>query len=138
MADTTANKAVVQRLFDGLARADFDTMMACVSEEIVVHSPVPGEWSGADGFRQFLQVFLTGFPEQHTTVEDLLAEGDLVVARHTHHATHGGEFAGIPPTGRRVSVPGIEMFRIRDGRIAEFWHMDDLLLLMRELGAVPA
>jgi predicted ester cyclase len=71
-------------------------------------------------------------------VHDVIADGDRVAVRHTHRATHGGEFMDLPPTGKQVVVEGIEIFRLRDGRIAEFWHQDDLLSLLQQLGAIPA
>jgi predicted ester cyclase len=61
-----------------------------------------------------------------------------VVARHTHHGVHGGEFMGIPPSGKSISIVGIEEFRIADGKVVAFWHQDDLLGLLMQLGALPA
>jgi steroid delta-isomerase-like uncharacterized protein len=85
-----------------------------------------------------LSQFRTAFPDLVTTVEDMVAEGDRVAVRHTHRATHTGAFQGIPPTGKRIEVTGIEVLRMREGQIAEFWHMDDFLGLMQQLGVVPA
>jgi predicted ester cyclase len=68
----------------------------------------------------------------------MVVDGDRIAVRHTHYATQAGEFAGIPPTGRRVTVPGIEILRLRDGQIVEFWHHDDFLALMQQLGAIPS
>jgi steroid delta-isomerase-like uncharacterized protein len=133
-----ANKQIVQRLFDRLNANDADGMSALVAEDVVIHTPVPGVEPGRAGFRAFLDVFLTAFPGQSVDVDALLAEGDLVVARHTHHVTHTGEFIGLPPSGRTARVPGIEQFRVREGLIVEFWHQDDLFGLLQQLGAVPA
>ncbi len=96
-----------------------------------------GEVRGREGFKQILGVFRGAFPRFETTLEDLVAEGDKVVVRHIHRATQTGEFAGIPPTGKAVTVSGIEILRVRDGQIAEFWHMDDFLGLMHQIGAIP-
>ena len=84
-----------------------------------------------------LGVFRRAFPGFQTTVQDLVAEGDRVAALHTHYGTHTGEFQGIPATGKSTTVLGIEIFRVRDGQIVEFWHLDDFLSLMQQLGAVP-
>jgi steroid delta-isomerase-like uncharacterized protein len=125
-------------MFACLNEKDLEGMSALVAEDVIIHTPVPGVENGRAGYRAFVDVFVTAFPEQSVEVEDLLAEGDLVVARHMHHATHGGEFIGLPPSGKTVYVPGVELFRVRDGLIVEFWHNDDLLGLLVQLGAVPA
>jgi steroid delta-isomerase-like uncharacterized protein len=70
-------------------------------------------------------------------IDDLIAEGDRVVARLTASATQIGEFMGLQPSGRSYSVEEIHIFRLRDGRVAEHWHQMDTLGLMKQLGAMP-
>jgi predicted ester cyclase len=82
-------------------------------------------------------IYFSAFPEQHIDVDDLIAEGDRVVVRHTHNVTHGGDFVGMPPTGRQAVISGTEVFRLVDGKVAEMWHQDDLLSLLQQLGAIP-
>ena|SRR5688572_8940054 len=134
---STASKEVVRTLFEAVNAGDLETILSLIGDEMVVHTSVPGIGPGRDGFRAFMQVFFDAFPEQHTDVHALIADGDLVAAHHTHHATNLGSFAGMPPTGRQVHVDGIELFRINDGKIVEMWHHDDLLSLMQQLGAIP-
>ncbi len=81
--------------------------------------------------------FRQGFPDVVSTIEDLIAEGDKVVARWRARATHQGTYMGIPPTGKEVEFTGISVYRIEAGRIAESWNEEDELGLMRQLGAVP-
>jgi predicted ester cyclase len=71
------------------------------------------------------------------TCEDLIAEGDKVVGRFIMRGTHSGEFMGVPPTGQRVTMSGIDIVRVAGGRIAEFWYGEHLLELMQQLGAAP-
>jgi steroid delta-isomerase-like uncharacterized protein len=133
------NKAVVRRVFEEIVnKQNLAAIDDLLSPDIVIHTPVPGVGSGIESFRQFIGMFLSAFPQQHTELHDLIAEGDRVAVRHTHRGTHGGEFMGMPPTGRQFAVDGIEVFRIADGKVAEFWHMDDFLGLLQQLGAVPA
>lgn len=73
----------------------------------------------------------------HFVVEDLIAEGDPVVARLTQSGTHHGIFLGIPPTGKRVRISGVEIFRNADGKIVEHWNNYDDLGLSQQLGALP-
>jgi steroid delta-isomerase-like uncharacterized protein len=131
------NKAVVRELFDAVNAADLDRAVGTAADDVVVHTAIPGVAPGREGFRSFLGLYLAAFPEQRVEVHEVLAEGDKVVVRHTHHVTHGGDFAGMPPTGKRVVVDGVEVFRVANGRVAELWHHDDLLGLMQQLGAVP-
>jgi predicted ester cyclase len=70
-------------------------------------------------------------------IDDLIAEGDKVVGRFTFRGTHTGTFLGIAPTGRKVSMTGIDVVRIRDGKITEFWYAEQLHDLLRQLGVLP-
>ena len=77
-----------------------------------------------------------GFPDLESTIEDLIAERDKVVAHWRAQATHQGEYMGIPPTGNRVNFTGISIYRIEGGKIAESWSVSDLLGMMQQLGAI--
>ena len=87
--------------------------------------------------RQEAADYRRGFPDVANTIEDLIAEGDKVVARWRSRATHQGEYMGITPTGKNVEFTGISMYRIEGGKIAESWNSEDQFGLMRQLGAVP-
>jgi predicted ester cyclase len=77
-----------------------------------------------------------GFPDLESTIEDLIAERDKVVAHWRAQATHTGEYMGIPPTGNRVNFTGISIYRIEGGKIAESWGVSDLVGMMQQLGAI--
>jgi len=83
-------------------------------------------------------MFRRAFPDSYFTVEDMVAEGDKVATRKTFHGTHGGEFMGIPPSGRSVSMGLIDIVRISDGRVVEHWSMGDTLGMMQQLGVIPS
>lgn len=133
-----ANKALLRRFYDATNANDPDRMAEMITDDFVVHTSVPNIGPGRSGFRAFMDVYFGAFPEQHIDVDDVLAEGDRVIVRHTHHLTHGGVFVGMPATGKQAVIGGIEIFRVADGKIAEMWHQDDLLSLLIQLGAVPA
>ena len=82
-------------------------------------------------------VIQMAFPDLVVTVEDQIAEGDRVVTRWTARGTHGGEFLGIPPTGKEFTFKGVDIVRIVDGKIVEGWDVPDLFGLMRQLGLIP-
>jgi predicted ester cyclase len=77
------------------------------------------------------------FPDLESTIENLIAEGDKVVAHWKSRATHQGEYMGILPTGNRVDFTGISIYRIAGDQIAESWGVSDQLDLMRQLGVIP-
>ncbi len=91
----------------------------------------------AEAARQEAADFRQGFPDVVSTIVDLIAEGDTVVARWRSRATHQGEYMGVPPTGKEVEFSGISVYRIERDKIAESWTVEDELGLMRQLGAVP-
>jgi len=95
---------------------------------------VPGQ---AEAAKQEAADFRRGFPDVISTIEDLIAEGDKVVARWRSRATHQGNYMGIAPTGKEVEFTGISFYRIEAGKIAESWNEEDELGLMRQIGAVP-
>jgi predicted ester cyclase len=90
----------------------------------------------AEAAKQEAADFRQGFPDVVSTIEDLIAEGDKVVARWRARATHQGDYMGIPPTGKGVEFTGISVYHIEGGKIAQSWTAEDELGLMRQIGAV--
>jgi predicted ester cyclase len=90
----------------------------------------------ADAAKQEAADFRRGFPDVISTIEDLIAEGDKVVARWRSRATHQGDYMGIAPSGNEVEFTGISFYRIEEGKIAQSWTSEDQLGLMRQIGAV--
>ena len=80
--------------------------------------------------------FRRGFPDVVSTIEDIIAEGDKVVARFRSRATHQGEYMGTPASGKEVQLTGISIYRIEEGKIAEEWSVEDEYGLMAQIGAV--
>jgi steroid delta-isomerase-like uncharacterized protein len=133
------NKAIVRRIYkeylDELDPAAADELLA---DDVVLHGVRAfGEGYGRETVKEGFSAFLSSFAERHTDVEDLIAEGDRIVARHTHHLRHVNEVYGIPPTGKQLSVWGIDIFRFENGKIVEWWIIDDNLGMMEQLGAIP-
>jgi steroid delta-isomerase-like uncharacterized protein len=91
----------------------------------------------AEAAKQEAADFRRGFPDVTSTIEDLIAEGDKVVARWRSRATHRGDYMGIPPSGKEVQIMGISVYRIEEGKIAESWMVEDQFGLMRQIGAIP-
>ena len=131
-----ANKALVRRFVEEvLAGGDFAALAELTTPDCVEHTAPPGQPPGEGTVARYLVTWRAAFPDLQITVEDLLAEGDRVAVRLTVRGTHRGAFLGLPPTGRRVAVGGMELYRLAAGRIVERWAVVDTLALLRQLGA---
>jgi steroid delta-isomerase-like uncharacterized protein len=129
-----ANKQLVQRLHAELLESrDVDVVDRFFADDFVSHNIPPGLPPGAEGVKRFFAMFRDAFPDVSVTVDELVAEGDRVAVATTLTGTHQGELMGFAPTGRPVSVTGIDVVRIADGRIAEHRGLTDIVGLMRQL-----
>jgi steroid delta-isomerase-like uncharacterized protein len=139
MSDPTANKALVTEFIDALfTRGELDAVDRHLAPGFVNHDPFPGFAPDREGFRRIGQVFRHAFPDWHSQLQALIAEGDLVAERFTAHGTHQGEILGVAPTGHEVTLEGINIFRVQDGKLAERWGRTDDLGLLQQLGLMPA
>jgi steroid delta-isomerase-like uncharacterized protein len=134
------NKAIIRRFLEEIfAGGNLELVDELFAPNFVLHDPsIPQEVRGPEGIRQYITMYRTAYPDTHFTIEDQIAEGDRVVTRWTGQGTHQGELMGIPPTGRRVTVTGIEVDRIAGGKIEETWVSYDALGMMQQLGVVPS
>jgi steroid delta-isomerase-like uncharacterized protein len=134
------NKAVIRRWIEAYNERDLEAEADVLAPGYVAHVPVaPGPLGleGLEAWRQFTAPFTEAFPDLRLTVEDIMAEGEMVAARVAFHGTHRGEFQGIPPTDKEVAFSEITIDRVVDGKVEEHWFEMDLLGLMQQLGAIP-
>ena len=137
--DLEKNKAIVQRYVDEMQNAhSLDNIEDIFAEEFVDHMASSGGLfvGGMDGLKRGYTTFLNAFPDLHVTVENMIAEGDTVVAYKTLSGTHRGPHLGIPPTGKHVQYQIISIYRIKDGKISDYWGLMDELSLRRQLGDI--
>jgi steroid delta-isomerase-like uncharacterized protein len=134
---TEANKAVVRRYYDEVLNAGGVGRLAELAvADYAEHDPLPGQGAGREGLRERVELLRDAF-RPHFTIEDIIAEGDRVAVRWTNRGTHVGEFMGMPATGRPFAIAGIDVHRLRDGRLAEHWHVVDLFSQLQQLGFLP-
>jgi steroid delta-isomerase-like uncharacterized protein len=139
MSDPTSNKALVTEFIDAVfTKGDLDAVDRYLSPGFVNHDPFPGFALDREGMRQTAQVFRQAFPDWHAGQEAHIAEGDLVAERFIARGTHQGEIMGVPPTGTTVTLAGINIFRVQDGKLVERWGRTDDLGFLQQLGIVPA
>ena len=101
------------------------------------HDPaMPADIHGPEGFKDYVSMYRSAFPDLHIEIEDQIAEGDKVATRWTGTGTHEGELAGIAPTHNHVTLPGMEIVRISEGKLVEGWEGYDSMTMMRQLGVM--
>ncbi len=139
ISDVEQNKRIARRIFEEV----FNTGAIGVMDEIgasnvVFHTPTePQPVVGVRGIQDFVLRFRRGFPDVVFTIEDVIGENDKVVIRWSTVQTHSGEYLGIPPTNKTARGTGMDVFRLKDGKIEEIWLMLDALGVMQQLGVIP-
>lgn len=132
------NKALARRwMSEGWDKGNLKAVDELMAPNYVDHNPPPGLPANREGAKQAITLFRTAFPDLKNTIEELVAEGDKVVGRVVARGTHRGEFQGIPPTGKQVTIEGIFIGRVAGGKIVETWEQFDAVSLLQQLGAMP-
>lgn len=106
--------------------------------DYVNHNPGPGLPSTREGDKLLIAMYRMLFPDLHITIADMLGDGDKIVTRWIGRATHQGAMLGIQPTGRKVTITGIDISRVVNGKLQESWHQEDQIGLMQQLGVLPS
>jgi predicted ester cyclase len=131
------NKAVVRRFFEELLSTDnFAVADEILSPGFRFHFAGSPEPLDLEHYKEFLVARRAAFPDRRFLVEDMIAEGDKVSARFTMHGTHKGELRGIAPTGTEVTMMGIDMIRLAEGKMVEDRVEVDQLGMMQQLGVI--
>jgi predicted ester cyclase len=132
------NTAIVERLTRELFNdgGDIDVADELLADDFVDHTPAAGSAGDRESYKQRAAIMRGPFSDIRTVSEEIVAEGDLVAERWRSSFTHSAEFMGISPSGRSVEILGFAMYRIRDGKVVEFWGLSDSLGLMEQLGAL--
>lgn len=133
------NAAVIRRwIEEGWNQGKVAVVDELTAPDFVDHHLPPGVPPNAEGHKAWLQMARAGFPDIRITIEDMVVDGDKVVARMTVTGTQTGEFMGVPPSGKSVHVAAIGISRIVDGKSVEYWETFDALGLMQQIGAIPS
>ena len=136
---TEANKATVRRFVQVWGQGSLDTIDELAAPNFSVYHPLLQETvHGPEAFKQVLMGIHAGLPDVEVVSENEIAEGDQVAVRWTMHGTHSGELLGIPPTGKQVTLTGIAIYRLTDGKIVEERGEEDALGFMQQLGVIPS
>jgi steroid delta-isomerase-like uncharacterized protein len=134
---TEENKHLIHRFYDEVwNRGNVAVTQEIFADDYVRHDLRPTQAGpGAAGMAKIAADFRRAFPDLTFHVDIVLAEDDLVAARWTAEGTHNGPWGNIEPTGKRARFSGVNIFRIREGKVAEIWNHRDVLGLMQQVGA---
>jgi steroid delta-isomerase-like uncharacterized protein len=139
MSTIESNKAVIGRFIEEVINQNrLDRANDLVVEDFVELDPFPGQRPGREGLKEVLGMMRTAFPDIHWVVDEMVAEGDKVVTRFTWKGTHRGAFLGVPPTGKGVTVKGVVIDQLADGKMSKSRILMDSLGMMQQLGVVPS
>jgi steroid delta-isomerase-like uncharacterized protein len=140
MTSTAENKTIVSDFIGALfTKGDPNAVDDFLGEDFVNHDPPFGVSADREGMRSAGTMFRSVFPDWHSELHLLVAEGDIVVESFTASGTHTGtDIMGVTASGQTVALRGINIFRLRDGRIVERWGRLDDLGLLRQLGLIDA
>lgn len=140
------NRALIRAHIADINTCDPEIAARSYSSDAINHAAPGSPREGKEGFQRTFAELFTIFPDWHFAIEELVAEGDTVMCHTLLTGTHqgtpttpvlGGMLLGLPPTGKRVSVPHVHIFKIRDGEIAEHGAVRHDLVMMRQLGVIP-
>jgi len=133
-------KALVRRFFEESNKGK-EAALAVIDElfatNIAYHGGGGEEIRGIKDYKQSTSESYNASPDLHFTIDDIVAEGDKVAVRLTFSGTNKGEIMGIPPTNKKLTIWGINIYRVVGGKFVEGWERADTLGLMQQLGVVP-
>lgn len=130
------NAAVIRQFVDEVINhGDDSAMQELVHPDYVYRAP-DQELCGWDGLDALFAGYRSGLPDLNVSINDLVASGDKVVISITLNGTHTGDLMGIPATGKSLSVHGMVLSRLEDGKIIEEWEILDMLGMFQQLGVV--
>jgi steroid delta-isomerase-like uncharacterized protein len=134
---TLDSRAVLKGWLDAVNRHDVEAALSCYAPDY--RDRTAGHEDGdRDSLRAAFVEMFGAFPDLRYTAEDVIVEGDKLVERFSSVGTHEGELMGMPPTGRQITITGINVYRMVDGKIAERWAQIDDAGMMQQLGLAPS
>lgn len=132
------NIAIVRKFFEvGPSKGDIAAADALLHPEFSLHTPLPTPGPGIEEINNVITTCRAAFDGLNVTIEDIMADEDKVTARFIARGIHTGEFMGLPPTGKAITLTAIEIFRLKEGKVAELWGEVNLMGLMMQLGIMP-
>ena len=132
------NETIVHRFIDEVInQGRYEVCDEIVAEDFIELDPLPGQRQGREGLKEVIAMMRSAFPDIHWVSDETISSGDKVVTRFTWTGTHRGPFLGIPATGRPVTVKGVVIDRLVNGRMTDSRILMDTFGMMMQLGVIP-
>ena len=129
--------AALTTFAEAVGTGNFDLFDKVVAPDCVDHDPAPGQAPGPAGYRMFFGGMRTAFPDMKVTLETAVQEEDTIAFAYTLTGTHTGPLQGIPPSGKKIKIRGMQISKFKDGKMTERWGSSDELGLLKQIGAIP-
>jgi steroid delta-isomerase-like uncharacterized protein len=130
-----ANLATLEK-FAAAANGNFDLFEETVAPDSVDHDSAPGQLPGPEGYRMLFSRMLAAFPDFKAAPDIIVAHDDSIAMAYTMTGTHNGPLMGIPPTGKKMKIRGVQIFKFKDGKVVERWGSCDELGMLQQLGVM--
>lgn len=136
----TEIKSIVTQISDDSDKGNLDAVYRHMADGYVFHRAPYADLVGIEANRKGDEALTSAFKNAHTTIQEIVVEGDTAAMRYTWQAVHAGTspLSGIPATGKTVTVSGCMIFHWQGDKLIEQWDFSDGLGLMQQLGVVPA
>src|SRR5580698_2329606 len=131
-----ANIAALTRFSEAVNTGKFELFEEAVSAQNVDHDPAAGQVQGPQGYRAYFSGLRTAFPDLKVSLETLVADEDSIAFAYTITGTQSGPLSGIPPTGKKIKIRGVQISKFKDGKMVERWGSSDELGLLQQLGVM--
>jgi steroid delta-isomerase-like uncharacterized protein len=128
------NLAALGKFSEAVNKGHFDLFQESVAADCVDHDPAPGQVAGPEGYRMLFSGLREAFPDLSVSPETLVPDEESLAFAYTMAGTHRGVLMGIAPTGKKVSIRGLQISKFRDGKMVERWGSSDQLGMLQQLG----
>jgi predicted ester cyclase len=136
MADDAANAALARKFYEAINSRNLDALDAIVLKDFMDHMADPQQAHGVDGLKQSLAPFLASSSDLKFVNDPVIAKGEFVTVVDTISGTNDGEIMGMQPTKKSFEFSAIDIWRVKDGKLAEAWHVEQMLQMMMQIGVI--
>jgi steroid delta-isomerase-like uncharacterized protein len=132
------NLAALGKFAEAAGTGKYELFNEVVSTENIDHDPAHGQVAGPEGYRMFFSGMRTAFPDMSVALETMVADEESIAIAYTLTGTHNGPLMGIPPTGKKIKIRGMQIAKFKDGKMVERWGSSDELGMLQQLGILEA
>lgn len=129
------NAAALTKFAEAVNTGNYDLFDEVVAPDSIDHDPAPGQVAGPKGYRALFTEMRSAFPDMKAEPVELVADEDAIAFAYTFTGTHKGPFMGVPATGKKVKIRGMQISKFSNGKMVERWGSSDQLGILQQIGA---